>query len=260
MPREDSKKFIFNFKEVFETEDYLYFYSNALTEERTEKEIEFLIRELKLTKSMKILDLACGHGRHTNRLAEKGFRVTGVDINLGFLEIAKREAKKKKIKVEYIQEDMRKISYKEEFDRVLLLFTSFGYFEDEENFKVLENVSLALKPGGLFVFDTFNRDVFLKNFLPYIVIEKGKDLMIERNTFDSVTGRVYNKRIVIRDGKRKDKPFFIRLYNPTEIRDLLKRAGLSIFKIYSDFDSKPFVNDSWRMIIITKKDVRKKDE
>lgn len=203
---------------------------------------------------MKILDLACGYGRHANQLAELGHYVTGIDITSGFLEIAKRKAKEKGVNVRYILEDMQKISFHEEFDRVFLIFTSFGYFTDQENFQVLKNVANALKPGGLFCFDLFNRDVFLKYFLPYIVVERGNDVMIDRNTFDSITGRVYNKRIVIRNGKRKDKPFFIRLYNLTEIRDLLNRAGLSIYKNYGDWNSRPFTNDSRRMIIIAKKE------
>ncbi len=201
---------------------------------------------------------ACGHGRHANRLVQLGYNVTGVDITQGFLEIAKNNAKKKGITVKYIQKDMREISFKEEFDRAILLFTSFGYFDDEENFKVLENVARSLKSGGLFCFDTFNRDVFLKHFLPYIVVEKGDDLMIDRNTFDSATGRVYNKRIVIRNGKKKDKPFFVRLYNPTEMKDLLNKAGLQIYKMYSNWDAKPFTSDSRRMIIIAKKEIGKK--
>ncbi len=247
---------IFDFEAVFEVDDYLYFYKNGLTGERTKKEIEFLVRELALDTSMKILDLACGHGRHANLLAELGYNVTGVDITQGFLKIAKNEAKKKGVTVEYIKEDMRKISFKEKFDRVILIFTAFGYFDDEENFKVLENVANALKQGGLFCFDTFNRDVFLKHFLPYIVTEKANDLMIERNTFDSATGRLCNRRIVIRDGKRKDKPFFVRLYNPTEIRDLLRRAGFEIYKMYSNWDAKPFTSYSRRMIVIAKKRVK----
>ena len=56
-----------------------------------------------------------------------------------------------------------------------------------------------------------------------------------------------------RNGKRKDKPYFIRLYNPTEIRDLLNRAGLELHKIYSNWNAEPFTNNSRRMIIIAKK-------
>ena len=68
---------------------------------------------------------------------------------------------------------------------MLLLFTAFGYFSDEQNFQVLQKVARALKPGGLFVFDVPNRDVILKGFLPFIVTEKNGDLMIDRNRFDS---------------------------------------------------------------------------
>ncbi|MGQ9465707.1 MAG: hypothetical protein ACUVQ4_08395, partial [bacterium] len=82
----------------------------------------------------------------------------------------------------------------------------------------------------------------------------GDYLIIDRNNFDSVTGRIYNKRIVIRNGKRKDMPFFVRLYNPTEIKDLLSRAGLNIHKIYEDWDGKTFTSNSRRMIIIAKKE------
>ena len=253
MSQEGHTKPEFDFEAVFEPDDYLYFYEHAFTEERVKKEIDFLVQELELDKSMRILDLACGHGRHANRLAELGYNVTGVDINKGFLEIAKKDAKDKKLTVEFIRKDMRELAFKEEFDRVLLLFTSFGYFEDEDNIKVLKNIANALKPGGLFCFDTFNRDVFLKYFLPYIVVEKGNDLMVDRNTFDVVSGKLYNRRIVIRNGKKKDKPFFVRLYNFTEINDLLSRESLGIYKVYEDWDAKPFTSDSRKMIIVAKK-------
>lgn len=137
--KKQKNKLRFDFKAVFEPNDYLYFYQDGLTEERTQKEIDLLVRELKLGKPMTILDLACGHGRHANRLAALGHNVTGVDITKGFLKIAKRDAKAKGVKVKYIHHDMRKIKFKNEFDRVILMFTAFGYFKDKENFKVLKN-------------------------------------------------------------------------------------------------------------------------
>jgi SAM-dependent methyltransferase len=202
---------------------------------------------------MEILDLACGHGRHSNRLSELGYNVTGVDITKGFLDIAKKEAKQKKLKVKYIRQDMRKIEFKAKFDRVLLMFTAIGYFNDTENFQVLKNIAQALKPEGLLCFETFNREVLLKNYLPYIVTEKGKDLMIDIHSYDKNTFRLYNKRIVIRNGKRKDKPFFVRLYSPDEIKKMLNKVGLKLFKMYSDFTGKPFTSNSRRMIVIARK-------
>jgi SAM-dependent methyltransferase len=243
----------FDFKAVFEPNDYLYFYAKSLTEQRTNREVNFLVKYLKLEKSMAILDLACGHGRHANRLAEIGYNITGVDITKGFLDIARKEARRKKLNIKYLHQDMRYIKFKEKFDRVLLLFTAFGYFDDKTNIKVLQNIAHALKPKGLLCLDTFNRDAFLKSYLPYIVSEKGKDLMIDIHSYDENTKRLYNKRIVIRDGKRKDKPFFVRLYNPSEIKILLKRVGLKLYGIYSDWEGRRFNTNSRRMIIVAEK-------
>ena len=79
----------FDFGAVFEPDDYLYFYRDALTKERTGKELEFLVEKLELKSPMKILDLVCGCGRHS--LAKPGHQITGADVTQGFLNIAKRE-------------------------------------------------------------------------------------------------------------------------------------------------------------------------
>ena len=161
---------------------------------------------------MKILDLACGFGRHANRLSALGHDVTGIDLTPGFLELARLDAQALGVQVNYLQGDMRQIDYQGAFDHVLLMFTAFGYFEDEQNLLVLKNVARALKPGGLLIFDIKNRDIFLKDYCPDHVTEKECNLMIDRHFFDSLSGRLYNRRIVIREGVRRDKPFFVRFY------------------------------------------------
>jgi hypothetical protein len=118
---------------------------------------------------------------------------------------------------------------------------------------VLRNVEHALKPGGLFMLDIHNRDVFLTYMLPYIVTDKEGGIIIDQVTFDSLNGLLHNHRILIHDGKRVDKPHTIRLYNPIEIRDLLKQAGLEINKTYGGWDEKPLTSRSRRMIIIARK-------
>jgi len=82
--------------------------------------------------------------------------------------------------------------------------------------------------------------------------EKGGDLLISRFSFDLLTGRFHNRRIVIRDGIRKDKPFFVRLYNATEIRDLLNRAGLEVVTL-SGGGGKPLSADSRGMVVVASK-------
>ncbi|HEX9916136.1 MAG TPA: methyltransferase domain-containing protein [candidate division Zixibacteria bacterium] len=251
--KDKTDKFVSEYEAVFEPKDYLYFYEKMTAPKITQKQIKFLVRELGLDKPKKILDMPCGFGRHSNCLAKLGHKVTGVDLMPGFLEMAKACAKKMKVKVDYIQADMRKIHLREKFDRIVILFTSFGYYTDEENFKVMKNMSNLLKIDGLLCFDTFNRDAFLRGFLPSFVTQKGDDFMIDQNSFDSITGRLNVKRVVIRDGLRKDKPFSLRLYSPTEMKELLKRAGFKLHQIYSDWNANPFTSDSRRMIIIAKK-------
>lgn len=221
--------------------------------EYSEEEVAFLIRELALDKPKKILDLACGHGRHANRLAGYGHEVTGVDGNQNFLDIARECAKKDGVSVEYLCDDARKYTSPADFDCIIHLFSSFGYFTDTENEQVIRNVAESLRHGGLFCIDILNRDAFLKDFPRYSVKEKNDDLMIDRNRFDPFSGRLYNSRIIIRNGRRRNAPFFLRLYNPTEIISLLKKAGLIITKTYGMWNGKPFDGESKRMILIAEK-------
>jgi len=234
-------------------DDHMYFYGDSLTNERSDVEVAGLVQMGGLDVPLKILDIPCGFGRHTNRLAALGHHMTGIDMYPGFLELARRDAEVRGVKVDYRQGDMRHLDFEAEFDRVMMLFTSFGYFEDDENLRVLENVGRALTPQGLFILDVPNRDMASKNLSPAHVTEKDGDMMIDRVSFDTLTGRMYNRRIVIRNTVRKDKPFFVRLFNPTELRDWLKRAGMDIEWMYSGYDLSPLVEDSRRLIVVAKR-------
>lgn len=244
---------LFNLEQVFEVDDYLYFYSEMLTDERSEAEVAYLVKLLELGQTLDILDLACGFGRHANRLAALGHRLTGIDLMEGFLALARKDAVDRGVQVRYQQGDMRQIKFKDEFDRVMILFTSFGYFEDDDNLLVLKNVRSALRPGGLLITDSMNRDVAMKNFQPVRVTEKDGNLMIDRSSFNSLSGWMHNQRIFIRNGLRKDKPFKIRLYNPSEFSDLLARAGLEVYAMYGGFDAQPVSTDSRRLVVIARR-------
>jgi SAM-dependent methyltransferase len=245
----------FDLDTVFEVDDYMAVYRDDLTDERSDAEVDAWAELLELDSSptkMRILDLACGFGRHANRMAALGHSVVGVDLVPGFLEIARERAEEMGVRVDYRQGDMRQLDFVEEFDRVLLLFTSFGYFDDEGNVRVMENMARALKPDGLLGFDIPNRDAVTKDVPSMHVIDRDGDLTINRLSFDVLSGRFHNRRILIRDGVRKDKPFSIRLYNATEIRDLLERASLEVYKMV-DYGGQPLSADSRGIMVVARK-------
>jgi SAM-dependent methyltransferase len=237
----------------FEVNDYLHFYGEFLTDERSERETNQIIDLLELKQPSDILDLACGFGRHTNRLALRGHHLTGIDIEPGFLDKAKRDAIKVGVTVDYRQEDMREMTFKDRFDCVLLLFTSFGYFIDDENQKILEKVGCALRKGGQFLMDIPNRPGFITRMAGVHVDEAGSDLMVNRSSYDENSQRWYNRRVVIRNGVRKDKPFNVRLYDLGEIQAMLEIAGMKQKEVYSGFNREPFMNEASRMVILARK-------
>ena len=248
------EKIPFDFEAVFQPDDYLYFYELTITDEVTDRQVAFLENELDLDRPQRILDLACGYGRHANRLAAKGHSVVGMDTSETFLNMARDEAAAKKLEITYLRGDMREIDFDNEFDRVLMLFTAVGYFDDETNIRVFQNVARALKPGGLFCFDAPNRDYIAKMLRHHHVTDRDGDIMIDRNSFDTFTGRLHNRRTVIRNGRKREFEFSIRLYNPTELSSILKKSGLEIVGFYGDWEGRPTAGDL-RMITVARKTI-----
>lgn len=244
---------MFDFENTFNAKEYLYFYKDALTQEKLKEEIDFLVKYTHLDKPLKILDLACGHGRHANVLAKLGHHVTGMDLTEGFLEQAKEEAAKLNVHVHYIQQDMRELEAKEAFDRVFVLYTAIGYFDDEQNEQVFRKIFNALKLGGIFCFDSHNRDTFLTYFLPSSIVERDNNFMIDQRTFDTLTGHCKTNRTVIFNQSIKTFPFTVRFYNPTEIIKLFKEIGFSRVEFYESWDGKLLTQDAKRMIVVAKK-------
>ena len=176
MAAQGTTQALFDLDVVFEVQDYLFAYGDELTDARSDTEVAWIVQSLGIDAPMRILDLACGFGRHAVRLAALGHSVTGVDYTPGFLALARQKAADMGVSVDFRQGDMRRVDFLSDFDRVLLLFTSFGYFEDSENERVLVNMARALKPGGWLMLDVPNRDTMLKDLPPADVIEKERRL------------------------------------------------------------------------------------
>jgi SAM-dependent methyltransferase len=243
----------FHFEDLFDPDEYLYFYEDTLREEDTPAQVTFLERELALAPGARILDIGCGHGRHANELARRGYDVLGVDLVLGFLEKARDAARRDGLAARYALGDVRGLGEVASFDHAICLFDAFGFLDDEGNEAQLAAVAAALRPGGALLLDVRNRDWIVRNILPVTVLDKGDDLMIDRHVFDTQRGRLVDRRTYVRDGRARTVTFSIRLYAHTELTVLLRAAGLAVERAFGGWDGAPLSLSRNRMLLVARK-------
>lgn len=241
---------IFDFDQVFD-EDYLYFYESRAAEV-TQVDVDAISHLLKLEPGTQLLDLACGHGRIANPLAERGVRVSGLDATPLFLERARKDATMRGLEVDYVHGDMRSLPWGDgHFDRVLSWFTSFGYFDDKDNRRVLHEARRVLRPGGLLLIENNNLAELLPRWLPEVNVERNGDLMTDRATFDPVTGRSTTERTVVRGGRTRRFNFSVRMFIAAELRDWLLDAGFATIAFF-DPAGAPLTARSPRMLTVAR--------
>ena len=243
----------FDLEGVFAGDDYLYFSypDKEAGDARSDVEAGQVAGLLELRAGMRVLDAPCGHGRIAQRLAERGCQVVGIDQAAHFVDLAKRNAAARGLDVEYRVGDLRALDAGPEFDAVISWFTSFGYFDDPTDRDILRRYHAALKPGGRLLLDHLNRDRLLRFFNPGSdhAQEVGEDLMLDRSTFDPVSGRVATTRFISRGGRMRRTRFSLRVFAFTEIRDWLGDAGFHDVQA-CDRDGARFEVDSARMVVL----------
>lgn len=228
-------------------EEYLELYSHRDRAE-AERQADFVERHLRERTPDAVLDLACGAGRHTDVLRDRGYRVLGIDLSLTLL--AQRPD------LPRVAGDMRDLPFVAAgFDWVLNFFTSFGYFETErENFRVLEEVVRIMAPGGRFLIDLMNPEPVIRNLEPRESFTvQGRDVRIER-WYDPQAKRV-NKRIKIKAPERPERTYLesVRAYRQEEVEMGLQWAGLQVAGIFGNFHGDSYTRDSERLILVARK-------
>lgn len=229
--------------------------------EEAAAQVDFILRHTNLPENARILDLACGYGRHALLLAQKGFHVTGVDITPTYIEDARRTAKELGLSnAQFIQSDIRALSFFEEFDLVLNLADgAIGYLEtDAENEKIFDVVARALKPGGRHVMDIINADYADRHF-PMRNWEDGENtLALSEFEWDR------KRRIMLFGGM--DIPYGTplpkisiaegdptRLYTQAEIRALWTARGMRLDTVCAGFSEAPASPDDIQMLLFSTK-------
>jgi len=229
-------------------------YYHTLYKNRDEKEaqafIDNLVQHLQITTGSKLIDIACGKGRHATYFNSLGFDVIGVDLSPNSIASAKEN---KNTTLQFSVHDMREVYQENNFDVVTNLFTSFGYFEDnKDEQKAINAMASNLKLGGFLVIDFMNVEKVIAN----LVLKEQKT--IDRITFDisrKIEAGHIIKDIQITDGAIKQHfQEKVKAITLADYSKFISATGLKIIDIFGNYKLEDFdAITSDRLILICKK-------
>ena len=245
-------------REWFEDESFWrVMYPYMFDEQRFAAADEQVRKILKLTGIRRgaVLDLCCGPGRHSVALAKRGFQVTGVDRTRFLLNKARRHAKSRRAKVEFVHSDMREFVRPGAFRLAINLFTSFGYFDKkDDDRRAARNIFESLQAGGVCVIDVMGKERLAKIMQSSGVTRHadGSLLVQMHEIFDDWT-RIRNEWILLKGNRVRRFKFHHTIYSGQELRDLLGQAGFAEVKLYGGFEGQPYGPDAGRLVAVARK-------
>jgi len=218
-------------------ENYGRKYDNEPFVQGTVGECDFIEQEVGRDKSIKIIDIGCGTGRHAIELTKRGYKVTGVDFSENQIKRAREKAQETGVAIDFQTQDARKLPFDGEFDLAIMLCEGgFSLMEtDEMNFEILKNATKALKSKGKFIFTTLNGLFPLFHSVSefYKSAQKEGQSQCKECSFDLMTFRDYNTAVFEDDsGNKKELKCNERYYVPSEIAWLLKTLGFKKIDIF----------------------------
>jgi SAM-dependent methyltransferase len=233
-------------------EDYVLVYRHR-DDSAADEEIANLLERLPIRDTGRVLDLCCGSGRHSRALARRGYEVVGVDLSPVLLQLA--EEQNRYPQLSFTRCDMRNIPFRNEFDIVVNLFTSFGYFSsDEENASVIQNMAKALKMNGEVVIDFLNPSFVMENLVLHSTKEVS-GMLIEENRW--VEDGFVKKRILIKDhpaGEPREYLEQVRLFSVEQMTTMLEQAGFGQIQVFGNYQFEAYdAAHSPRMIFYANK-------
>jgi SAM-dependent methyltransferase len=208
-----------------------------------------IVETTSLPKGSDVLDVACGRGRHARAFARLGYRVTGIDLSPRAIETARRITRQEQLDVDFQEGDMRASPCAHCFDMVVNLFTSFGYFDrDEDNLKSVRAMARAIKKNGWLVQDFMNVDQVVADLVPVDERREGALRVVQRRW---VEGPRLVKEITLKQAGSPDQVFTesVRLFRLKDFEEMYRAAGLTIQQVRGDFQGAEFTPDSPRLIM-----------
>lgn len=205
--------------------------------------VRFIIKVMGCKKGDRLLDLGCGGGEHTRLLTKKAIKCDGIELAKSLVRYARAQARKEKVKVKYINGDMRKIDYDCAFDYAIMIGNIFGFSSRKENLGLLKKIKRALKPNGKLLFDIRNSQRKPDSGRNWFLVDDG--FLLLENKFDAKTCRERGKYIFIdisgrvqamsRDLHKQSS----HIYGLSEVKTMLRSAGLTFVDAYAGYNLLP---------------------
>lgn len=222
----------------------------AVTLETTRTEAEFLASEISAPVNGRLLDIACGNGRHARELSAKGYKLTGVDISTESID----EARAADPKPEWVCGDMRNLPWQSAFDGGYSMGNSFGYLQHEGTLDFLQSLSRTLKPGARFVLEIGTvAESLLANFQPRAWYDLGGLLFLAAREYKAQLGRLEIQYTFIRDGVAETREASFAVYTAAEIARMLAAVGMPVRAMYGTLEREPFKLGSPRLLLVAEK-------
>ncbi len=218
---------------------------------QSKEQVDFIERALKLPEGAKILDVPCGTGRHSLELARRGYFVTAVDRSEELMRFGREIADQEGLNIGWIRSDMRDIDFEGEFDAVICMWGSFGYFDDRDNLLFLGRVARALKGGGKFLMDTHTLETLYPNFRSKIWSEVDGIYVLQDSNLDLETQSVKTEWTIIKGDRLEEKVSNIKIYSYSQIIEMARGVGFDKFEAYSSIEFAPFTLGSKRLFFIS---------
>jgi SAM-dependent methyltransferase len=245
-------------KKWYYDDDFWVTYGPVMFDKERVKSASFEIDNLIMLADLKpgdsILDSCCGEGRHSIIFADRGFKVTGVDVTEPYLKTAVQRSLEKNLEIEFVKEDILDFVRENSFNGATNLYNSLGYFEDpDDDLVYFKNIYRSLKPGGKFIIECYGKEVLARDFRDCFWYEYDDfKIMVEYSVNLNWT-ELETRWIFLKEGKETDAVFRHRIYSALELARLLSEAGFTMVEFFGDYDGSLYDQNAQRLIAIAQK-------
>lgn len=237
------------FESWFDTPYYHILYQNRDTKEAADF-IENLFNYLQVPQGAKLLDIACGKGRHALHMSEKGFQTTGIDLAASSIKYAKQFENEL---LRFERHDMRKPFILNKFDYAFNLFTSFGYFQTrQEHINALKAFNDSLRENGYFILDFFNSVKIIRELVPLeYKEEKGINFKISKRLQE---GKIVKEIEFSDKGEKHRYQEKVFAFTFSDFALMMEQSNFKIIDKFGDYNFGPFEEESSpRLLLICQK-------